>query len=58
MAPYATEWRYGFAGECMPWYPSVRLVRQSAFGGWDGVAATAAERLVERRAARTVTWNP
>ena len=34
MVPYASEWRYGAAGEAMPWYPSVRLLRQRAPGGW------------------------
>jgi tetratricopeptide (TPR) repeat protein len=34
MVPYAAEWRYGAAGEAMPWYPSVRLLRQRAPGGW------------------------
>jgi tetratricopeptide (TPR) repeat protein len=34
LVPYAAEWRYGAAGEAMPWYPSVRLLRQRAPGGW------------------------
>jgi hypothetical protein len=34
MVPYAAEWRYGAAGEAMPWYPAVRLLRQRAPGGW------------------------
>src|SRR6185436_8166228 len=25
LAPISPEWRYGFAGEAMPWYPSVRV---------------------------------
>jgi tetratricopeptide (TPR) repeat protein len=37
MAPYSPEWRYGFSGESMPWYPSVRMFRQPAFGEWDPV---------------------
>ncbi len=32
MAPYSPEWRYGFAGETMPWYSSVRLFRAPAYG--------------------------
>lgn len=39
MAPYSPEWRYGFAGETMPWYPSVRIFRQPAFGQWESVIA-------------------
>lgn len=30
------EWRWGTAGETMPWYPSMRLFRQSARGDWSG----------------------
>jgi hypothetical protein len=37
MVPHAAEWRYGAAGETMPWYPSVRLFRQRARGDWDAV---------------------
>jgi hypothetical protein len=34
MVPYAAEWRYGASGEAMHWYPTVRLLRQRAPGGW------------------------
>ena len=34
LVPCAAEWRYGAAGEAMPWYPSVRLLRQRAPGDW------------------------
>jgi tetratricopeptide (TPR) repeat protein len=37
MAPYSPEWRYGFSGERMPWYPSVRIFRQPAYGEWQPV---------------------
>lgn len=52
MVPYCPEWRYGFVGEGMPWYPSVRVFRQSSFGEWGPVIATAARELreLERRA--------
>ena len=33
------EWRYGADGETMPWYPSVRLIRQSQAAEWDSVMA-------------------
>jgi tetratricopeptide (TPR) repeat protein len=45
MAPYSPEWRYGFSGEAMPWYPSVRLFRQPAYGRWDPVIAAVAREL-------------
>ena len=34
MLPVACEWRYGEEGETMPWYPSVRLMRQPRPGDW------------------------
>jgi Tfp pilus assembly protein PilF len=34
MVPSIPEWRYGARGEGMPWYPSVRLVRQRAADDW------------------------
>jgi tetratricopeptide (TPR) repeat protein len=45
MAPYAPEWRYGIAGESMPWHPSVRLFRQPSFGDWPAVIADVALQL-------------
>ena len=45
MAPYSPEWRYGIAGEEMPWYPSVRVFRQAAFGEWDAVVERVAQSL-------------
>jgi hypothetical protein len=48
LAPYAPEWRYGLKGEAMPWYPSVSVIRQPAFGDWGPVIAEAAARLRRR----------
>ena len=45
MAPYSPEWRYGFASDKMPWYPSVRVFRQPAFGEWGPVTASVAAEL-------------
>lgn len=39
MVPFAPEWRYGLQGETMPWYPTVRLYRQSDPADWDPVIA-------------------
>lgn len=41
------EWRYQEAGESLPWYPSVRLIRQTTPGDWRGVIDEARRR-VER----------
>ncbi len=45
MAPYSPEWRYGFLGDTMPWYPSVRIFRQPAFGEWEPVTISVAAAL-------------
>jgi tetratricopeptide (TPR) repeat protein len=45
MAPRVPEWRYGFTGDRMPWYPSVRIFRQTAFAEWDPVISTVAAEL-------------
>ena len=37
MTAFVPEWRYGLHQESMPWYPSVRLFRQTAQGVWDPV---------------------
>lgn len=45
MAPYSPEWRYGFSGDTMPWYPAVRIFRQPAFGEWEPVTESVAAEL-------------
>jgi tetratricopeptide (TPR) repeat protein len=45
MAPYSPEWRYGFRGETMPWYPSVKVCRSPAYGDWQSVIAAVAQAL-------------
>jgi len=54
MVPYCPEWRYGFAGESMRWYPSVRVFRQTTFGEWESVITAVARemRALEQRAGR------
>jgi len=37
MIPHVAEWRYGNEGETMPWYNSVRLIRQSKADDWTTV---------------------
>jgi len=51
----APEWRWLIDRADSPWYPSMRLFRQSELGDWEGVFAnvkTELARLVQRRAAR------
>ena len=50
MAPYSPEWRYGMSGEAMPWYPSVKVLRQPPSGEWSPV-------LAEVRATLAAGWG-
>jgi tetratricopeptide (TPR) repeat protein len=37
MVPASPEWRYGLLDDRMPWYPSVRLLRQRQAARWDDI---------------------
>jgi len=39
MTAMVPEWRYGLHGSTMPWYPQVRLFRQTTQGDWDPVVS-------------------
>jgi len=54
MVPAVAEWRYGRSGEQMPWYPAVRLLRQSARGEWGPVMQRIVANLAELAAKRQV----
>jgi hypothetical protein len=45
LLPYAPDWRWLLERDDSPWYPSVRLFRQSQAGDWSGVTRRAAEAL-------------
>jgi tetratricopeptide (TPR) repeat protein len=51
MVPGNPEWRYGNAGEAMPWYPSARLFRQTARQNWSEVIAAVRAAIEARFAA-------
>jgi len=37
LLPFAPEWRWQLARDDSPWYPTMRLFRQTRPGDWDGV---------------------
>jgi Flp pilus assembly protein TadD len=46
---HVPDWRYGLAGETMPWYPSLRLFRQSRSREWPPVMTAVAAALAQLR---------
>jgi hypothetical protein len=49
MLPFSPEWRWLVGREDTPWYPSVRLFRQSSPGDWPGVIQGMAQELASWR---------
>jgi Flp pilus assembly protein TadD len=43
--PWVPDWRWLLEREDSPWYPTMRLFRQTRFGDWDGVFDRMAEEL-------------
>jgi len=48
LLPYRANWRYTESGGTMPWYRSVRLLRQAEPGAWEPVVAQAAAAVASR----------
>jgi ADP-heptose:LPS heptosyltransferase len=49
---HAPDWRWLLEREDNPWYPTLRLFRQSSSGDWTGVIAALAEALAPQVAKR------
>ncbi len=54
LTPFVPYWPYGLNGESTPWYPTMRMFRQSCSGGWKDVMEAATFALREWRSAQTV----
>ncbi len=52
LAPAVADWRWGYKGETSPWYPSMRIFRQPAFGDWSTAIAGLRDALSQRVTAR------
>jgi tetratricopeptide (TPR) repeat protein len=50
LVPHVPDWRWGMHGTTTPWYPSIRLFRQSTRGDWSGVMRDVAHSLTALRA--------
>ncbi|HVI50288.1 MAG TPA: FkbM family methyltransferase [Candidatus Sulfotelmatobacter sp.] len=46
LTPYAPDWRWILGRDDNPWYPSMRLLRQTAPNRWDDVVTRAANALI------------
>jgi hypothetical protein len=46
---HVPDWRWFLGRDDSPWYPSVRLFRQTATANWDSVFAAMAAELISRR---------
>jgi tetratricopeptide (TPR) repeat protein len=47
MLSHHADWRYLMDREDSPWYPTMRLFRQSSHGDWAGLTATVAHQLAQ-----------
>jgi ADP-heptose:LPS heptosyltransferase len=45
MARHPSDWRWSGGGETTPWYPSMRIFRQSTSGDWKSVIQEISEAL-------------
>jgi len=46
--PKNSQWRYGESGDYIPWYRSVKVMRQQNLGEWESVINKVAENLSDR----------
>jgi tetratricopeptide (TPR) repeat protein len=46
LLPFSPDWRWTLTGERSPWYPQVRLFRQSSPGDWPGVIEAVRQALL------------
>lgn len=47
LLPTATTWRYGLTGDSIPWYRSMKVIRQQKHGSWSEEIERAASSLVD-----------
>jgi hypothetical protein len=52
LVSFAPDWRWGVDGEETPWYPTMRLFRQTALGDWPTVIERVAAELERAIAAK------
>jgi hypothetical protein len=50
LLPWSADWRWGHTAETTPWYPTMRLFRQTTRAVWDDVIARVAKELGQLQA--------
>lgn len=58
MLPTATTWRYGLQHDTIPWYRSLRIIRQQKTGSWSAEIERARDQLTDFLKLRTGTATP
>jgi tetratricopeptide (TPR) repeat protein len=58
LLPYAPDWRWLLGREDNPWYPTVRLFRQSKPGDWDSVMTRVADALTGNHSLALAATQP
>jgi tetratricopeptide (TPR) repeat protein len=53
LLPFAPDWRWMLEREDSPWYPTMRLFRQSEYGDWQTVMKRVREALLEKAGGRS-----
>jgi tetratricopeptide (TPR) repeat protein len=53
LLPFSPDWRWGLEGEQTPWYPNMRLFRQTEKENWKPVVARVASELETLRKSRS-----
>lgn len=58
MLPFFTDWRWLMGRTDSPWYPSLRLFRQSERGDWGNVVASITDALTQRVGRQNIPAAP
>jgi len=58
LLPYAPDWRWLLGRDDNPWYPTVRLFRQSKPGDWDSVMTRVADALAGNHSLALAATQP
>ena len=58
LLPFIPNWRWPLTGETSPWFPTMKLIRQSERNNWERVFSTVSELLKQFRAEKIICNEP